>query len=65
MLVDTGTKQFAPMLAAMLRQKTQAPVHTAIYTHGHIDHAYGLEAFLMPGQKKPRVIAHARHAGAV
>jgi glyoxylase-like metal-dependent hydrolase (beta-lactamase superfamily II) len=58
-LVDTGTRQFAPALAAMLRQKTKAPVHTAIYTHGHLDHAYGLEAFLLPGQKKPRVIAHA------
>jgi len=57
-LVDTGTRQFAPALAGMLRQKTQEPVHTAIYTHGHIDHAYGLEAFLMPGQKRPRVIAH-------
>ena len=57
-LVDTGTKQLAPVLAAMLRQKTSAPVHTAIYTHGHIDHAYGLEAFLVPGQKRPRVIAH-------
>ncbi len=57
-LVDTGTKQFAPRLAEMLRQKTQAPVHTAIYTHGHIDHAYGLDQFLIPGQKKPRVIAH-------
>ncbi|HEY1836948.1 MAG TPA: alkyl sulfatase dimerization domain-containing protein [Rhizomicrobium sp.] len=57
-LVDTGTKQFAPVIAAMLRQKTQAPIHTAIYTHGHIDHAYGLDAFLLPGQKKPRVIAH-------
>src|SRR5438445_2966655 len=57
-LVDTGTKQLAPALAAMLRQKTTAPVHTAIYTHGHVDHAYGLEAFLIPGQKKPRVIAH-------
>ncbi|HXL99621.1 MAG TPA: alkyl sulfatase dimerization domain-containing protein [Rhizomicrobium sp.] len=57
-LVDTGTKQFAPALAAMLRQKTQAPIHTAIYTHGHVDHAYGLDAFLVPGQKKPRVIAH-------
>ncbi|HTQ12592.1 MAG TPA: alkyl sulfatase dimerization domain-containing protein [Rhizomicrobium sp.] len=57
-LVDTGTKQFAPAIAAMLRQKTQAPVHTAIYTHGHVDHAYGLPAFLMPGQKRPRVIAH-------
>ena len=57
-LVDTGTKQFAPVLAAMLRQKTQVPVHTAIYTHGHVDHAYGLDQFLIPGQKKPRVIAH-------
>jgi glyoxylase-like metal-dependent hydrolase (beta-lactamase superfamily II) len=57
-LVDTGTKQFAPVIAAMLRQKTSAPIHTAIYTHGHIDHAYGLEAFLVPGQKKPRVIGH-------
>ncbi|HEY0105249.1 MAG TPA: alkyl sulfatase dimerization domain-containing protein, partial [Rhizomicrobium sp.] len=58
-LVDTGTKQFAPAIAAMLRAKTQAPVHTAIYTHGHVDHAYGLDRFLLPGQKPPRVIAHA------
>jgi glyoxylase-like metal-dependent hydrolase (beta-lactamase superfamily II) len=58
-LVDTGTRQFAPALAAMLRQKTEAPVHTAIYTHGHVDHAYGLDRFLIPGQKAPRVIAHA------
>lgn len=58
-LVDTGLRQLAPALAAMLREKTRAPVHTAIYTHGHVDHAYGLEAFLMPGQKPPRVIAHA------
>jgi glyoxylase-like metal-dependent hydrolase (beta-lactamase superfamily II) len=57
-LVDTGTKLFAPMLAGMLRQKTQAPIHTAVYTHGHIDHAYGLEAFLAPGQAPPRVIGH-------
>ena len=57
-LVDTGTKQFAPMLASLLRQKTNAPVHTAIYTHGHIDHAFGLPEFLLPGQKAPRVIAH-------
>jgi glyoxylase-like metal-dependent hydrolase (beta-lactamase superfamily II) len=57
-LVDTGTKQFAPAIAEMLRQKTQAPVHTAIYTHGHIDHAYGLEAFLISGQNRPRVVAH-------
>src|ERR1700731_1482233 len=58
-LAQTGTPPLAPALAAMLRKKTKAPVHTAIYTHGHLDHAYGLDAFLLPGQKKPRVIAHA------
>jgi glyoxylase-like metal-dependent hydrolase (beta-lactamase superfamily II) len=23
-----------------------APLHTAVYTHGHVDHAFGLRAFL-------------------
>jgi alkyl sulfatase BDS1-like metallo-beta-lactamase superfamily hydrolase len=33
-------------------------VHTAIYTHGHIDHAYGLQYFLVEGQAPPREVAH-------
>jgi glyoxylase-like metal-dependent hydrolase (beta-lactamase superfamily II) len=33
-------------------------VHTAIYTHGHLDHAYGLAAFLLDEQPRPRVVAH-------
>jgi len=57
-LVDTGMKGMAPDLAKSVRSVTNAPVHTAIYTHGHVDHAYGLEEFLLPGQKKPRVIGH-------
>jgi glyoxylase-like metal-dependent hydrolase (beta-lactamase superfamily II) len=57
-LVDTGLARLAPNLAARLRERTQQPVHTAIYTHGHVDHAYGLEAFLLPGQAAPRVVAH-------
>lgn len=57
-LVDSGLGPLGPKLAAMLRQKTQAPVHTAIFTQGHVDHAFGLKAFLMPGQKRPRIIAH-------
>jgi glyoxylase-like metal-dependent hydrolase (beta-lactamase superfamily II) len=56
-LVDTGMAELAPALASLLRQKTQAPVHTAIYTHGHVDHAFGLSAFLVPGQAPPRVLA--------
>ncbi|MFW6052201.1 MAG: alkyl sulfatase dimerization domain-containing protein [Myxococcota bacterium] len=57
-LVDTGAKMFAPTFAQQLRQLTGAPVHTAIYTHGHVDHAFGLDAFLLPDQDRPRVVAH-------
>jgi glyoxylase-like metal-dependent hydrolase (beta-lactamase superfamily II) len=42
----------------MLREKTKAPIHTVVITHGHVDHAYGIEAFLTPGQARPRIIAH-------
>ncbi len=58
LLVDTGTKFLAPALAERLRRRTQAPVHTAIYTHGHVDHAFGLDHFLVQGQVRPRVVAH-------
>jgi len=44
-------------MAALIREKTQAPVHTAIFTHGHLDHAYGLKSFLMPDQPAPRIVA--------
>ena len=57
-LVDSGLAPLGAKLAALLRQKTGAPVHTAIFSHGHVDHAFGLAAFLLPGQKPPRVIAH-------
>ncbi|HWI29682.1 MAG TPA: alkyl sulfatase dimerization domain-containing protein [Stellaceae bacterium] len=57
-LVDAGLRQFGAMLAGMLRQRTQAPVHTVIFTQGHIDHAYGLKDFLLPGQARPRIVAH-------
>jgi len=59
-LVDSGLERMAPMLAASLREKTQAPVHTAIFTHGHVDHAYGLSSFLIPGQPRPRIVAQRR-----
>lgn len=57
-LVDSGAKLFGPALADMVRSVTSAPVHTAIYTHGHIDHGYGLQSFLTEGQKPPQVVAH-------
>ncbi len=57
-LVDSGLYALAPQMAQQLRQKTQAPIHTAIFTQGHVDHAYGLQSFLAEGQGPPRIIAH-------
>ncbi len=57
-LVDSGAAMLAPGLASLIRAKTNAPIHTAIFTHGHADHAYGLSAFLAEGQDTPVVIGH-------
>ncbi|WP_436348837.1 alkyl sulfatase dimerization domain-containing protein [Natronorubrum sp. FCH18a] len=57
-LVDSGTQEASPKLAEAIRKETDAPIHTAIYTHGHLDHAYGLERFLLEGQDDPNIIAH-------
>ncbi|MCX4844518.1 alkyl sulfatase dimerization domain-containing protein [Streptomyces sp. NBC_00893] len=61
-LVDTGTRLFAGEMAERIRARTDLPVHTAIYTHGHIDHAFGLGAFLAEGQAAPHVVAEERMA---
>ncbi len=57
-LVDTGMRNFASRMAELLRQRAMAPVHTVIYTHGHVDHAFGLDYFLVKGQPRPRIIGH-------
>jgi glyoxylase-like metal-dependent hydrolase (beta-lactamase superfamily II) len=54
---ENGTERLAPGLAAQLRKHTQLAVHTAIFTHGHLDHAYGLKQFLVPDQPQPRIVA--------
>lgn len=58
-LVDTGTVFLGPGIAQLVRQVSDARIHTVVYTHGHVDHAYGLAAFLAEGQDPPRVIGHA------
>lgn len=57
-LVDSADAQRAENLAPRLREVTDAPVHTCIYTHGHVDHVHGLGAFLLDDQAEPRVVAH-------
>lgn len=62
-LVDTGLDLVSSRMAALLREQTDAPVDTVIYTHGHRDHAFGLEPFLLDDQEPPEVIAHEAMAG--
>src|SRR3954463_11996015 len=40
-LIDTGGMLVAPRAHEDLRRLTADPVHTAIYTHGHVDHVMG------------------------
>ncbi|MFK7898276.1 MAG: MBL fold metallo-hydrolase, partial [Myxococcota bacterium] len=59
-LVDTGMGPGGPAILDAIRGVSDAPIHTIIYTHGHVDHAYGTWALTEsgPGGKLPRVIAH-------
>lgn len=56
-LVDTGVASAGPALYSAVRSVSDKPVHTIIYTHGHVDHAYGTWSFIEEGET-PRIIAH-------
>ncbi len=63
-LVDTGSfhpAQHEESFAAV-RRFEPARLHTAIYTHGHVDHAYGLPPYLREaearGVARPQIVGH-------
>src|ERR1041384_2086027 len=56
-LIDTGSFPLASGVHALVRGWTRRPLHTAIYTHGHVDHVAGVPAFEAEGGRKPHVIA--------
>ena len=58
-LVDTGMGPAGPAVMEAIRSVSEAPIHTVIYTHGHVDHAYGAWAILEAGES-PQIIAHER-----
>jgi len=61
-LVDTGSRETAGQTIAALRRWDDGPVHTVIYTHGHIDHSWGARLLDQEadarGHARPRIIAH-------
>jgi alkyl sulfatase BDS1-like metallo-beta-lactamase superfamily hydrolase len=61
-LVDTGAHFNQTATIAMVRKFAPDRVHTAIYTHGHVDHACGMPAFVAEAQHnrtaRPRVVGH-------
>jgi glyoxylase-like metal-dependent hydrolase (beta-lactamase superfamily II) len=56
LLVDPGLRPPADAVHAAVRRWCAAPVHTAVYTHGHVDHAFGLAPYLAAGER-PRIVA--------
>ena len=63
-LVDTGSFHPAQHQRSFeaVRRYAKDPVHTAIYTHGHVDHAYGLPPFLREAETqrwaRPAIVGH-------
>lgn len=57
-MIDAGGACEGPALLQAVRSVSDKPMHTVIYTHAHIDHAYGLWAFEEAGEMPQNIIAH-------
>jgi alkyl sulfatase BDS1-like metallo-beta-lactamase superfamily hydrolase len=61
-LVDTANYVARDRTFASVRAIDPGPVHAAIYTHGHADHAFGLPPFIAEaaerGWPRPRILGH-------
>ncbi len=59
---DTSLEAFAAPILASLRRWSDARVHTIAYTHGHVDHVGGSQAFVddarARGHEPPRFVGH-------
>ncbi|HEX9993458.1 MAG TPA: alkyl sulfatase dimerization domain-containing protein [Acidimicrobiales bacterium] len=61
-VVDTGSRELSGSAHEQLRGWTDAPVSTVVFTHGHIDHVFGVERYEAEadeaGRPRPVVVAH-------
>ena len=56
-VVDTGMAPAGPALRDTLQRISDKPIHTIIYTHSHVDHAFGTWALIEDGSQ-PEIVAH-------
>ncbi len=61
-VVDSGSIAMSGAIHASVRSWSASPAHTVVFTHGHIDHCFGVERYDADndrlGLPPPRVIAH-------
>jgi alkyl sulfatase BDS1-like metallo-beta-lactamase superfamily hydrolase len=61
-LLDTGSFFMAGQTHASVREWSEQPLRLAVYTHGHVDHAFGVGPFDAEAREKgialPEVVAH-------
>lgn len=61
-LIDTAKPDTAKRTLELVRTWDDSPIHTVIYTHGHIDHTSGItgidEEADARGVPRPRIVAH-------
>ena len=61
-LVDTGSPLTAAAVHSAIRTWSTEPLHTAVFSHGHIDHVFGVGLFEEEAAARrwrpPRVVAH-------
>ena len=61
-LVDTGSAPLARMVHGKVREWSPDRLNTAVYSHGHIDHVFGVPVYeeeaADKGWPRPHVVAH-------
>src|SRR5579883_485158 len=57
-LIDTGSFFLAAPTKGMVRTFSKRPLHTAIFTHGHVDHCFGVDLYEAESGHPARVVAH-------
>jgi alkyl sulfatase BDS1-like metallo-beta-lactamase superfamily hydrolase len=61
-LFDSGSTMLSEQVHTQLRSWSADPVHTIVFTHGHIDHVFGVERYdadnAAAGAPPVRVVAH-------